>query len=284
MLSVDQLYISTVCLGHERDYHNTLDRYRELALPGVELGFCGGIDSLPKKVFDLSTPLICHNYFLPVKNPFILNLASQDSTILRRSRDYVRRAIEFCGANDIELYSFHSGFRTDPSLSLEFTGPIAEYERAFTTFQESVAELATYGDEQGVDLAIENNVLNRENLVDGANKHLLMCEAMEFTRFFDTLDAENVGILLDAGHLSVTAETLCFEPETFVDAIQDEVVAIHIHDNNGESDQHRPPETNGLSMAVLDKIAWGTDIPVTLEAHYDESEELRASIDLLCVA
>lgn len=278
MLDPDRLYVSTVCLGHDRPYPDVLRTYRRLSLPGIELGYCGDVDRLPTAAFEHDCSLLCHNYFLPAAEPFILNLASQDATILDRSRAYVRRAIDRCSDNDVGLYSFHSGFRTDPTLALEFQGSPAPYDRAVETFRRSLEELAPYAAERGVRLAIENNVLEPVNAVDGSNEHLLMCEAWEFRELFADLSAENVGVLLDTGHLRVTASTLSSDPQEFLETVRDDVVAIHAHDNDGSADEHRPPANTGWSMKLVSETFTDADVPVVLEGQYESADALASAV------
>jgi sugar phosphate isomerase/epimerase len=81
--------------------------------------------------------------------------------------------------------------------------------------------------------------------------------------------------LLDTGHLNVSARTLGFVREEFVEAIGGYVRAFHVHDNDGRSDQHRPVEDDSWVWPVLDQPALAA-LPAVIEARFDSVTALRA--------
>lgn len=258
-------------------YEEVLETYDEIGLPGVELGFCGSSEYRPEAISRAySFDMLCHNYFMKVSDPFVLNLASQDEEILARSRAYVRRAFQVCDSIDVPLYTVHAGFRTDTGIDMMFDGDPAPYTDAWSTFVESVDLLATEAAEYGISLGVENNVLAPTNLRDGENPYLLCCDIEECSRLFDDVDADNVGLLLDTGHLNVSARTLGFNRGGFVRSLREDIVGVHLHGNDGTADQHRPPEAGGWAIESYEMI--GYDRPVVVEAKYRNSDHLLRAL------
>ena len=58
-----------------------------------------------------------HNYFPPPEKSFVLNLASSDNEVSKKSINHVIRAIDLSHSLGIKEYSIHAGFRIDPKVS-----------------------------------------------------------------------------------------------------------------------------------------------------------------------
>jgi len=89
----------------------------------------------------------------------------------------------------------------------------------------------------------------------------------------DVLEAAGggIGVLLDTGHLNMAihAEWCAHDsPATFVEALPEPVIEVHLHDNHGESDEHLPPGdgTAPLVETLADLFARGFDGLITLES------------------
>ena len=57
-----------------------------------------------------------HNYFPPPKNPFVINLASDNKEILNKSITHIKKSILLVKKLGGDTYSFHAGFRVDPNF------------------------------------------------------------------------------------------------------------------------------------------------------------------------
>jgi sugar phosphate isomerase/epimerase len=108
----------------------------------------------------------------------------------------------------------------------------------------------------------------------------MFARAHEFERLLGRIDASNVGVLLDLGHLNVTAETLGFEPSEF-DSLVDRTVAIHVHGNDGSSDEHRPITGDDWAIQKLKDAYSSVDIPVVVESHFENADALAESVRAL---
>jgi len=263
------VYVSASCLANGSNVFNVLDVYAEANLKNVELG------STHKHISELSPDrfkrygfnLICHHLFPPPQESLIVNLASQDAVILKRSKEQIKRSIDFCDSLGIKLFTFHAGFRADPDSKLRFLRDkaIAPYEIAFDTFVESVKEINSYAQNSGIRIAIENNVLSDYNVIDGQNPFVLLCEAEEFEKLYERIPSVSVGILLDLGHLKVTSHWLGFDKYDFVDRVADRVFAIHVHDNNGQVDEHKELDKTSWCLEVIGR-KYLNGLPVVVES------------------
>ena len=277
------IYVSTSCLSSKYNYSQILDAYSNLGIKNVELGVCKDSTlDVAKLIKKHDFNYIVHHYFPPPKEPFIVNLASPDKQILRKSIDQMKNSIDFCADFDINFFSFHAGFRVDPDINLKFGfNNIPEYENSFNIFKESVEKIVDYAERMNVKVAIENNVLSEYNLIDGRNKLLLMCELWEFERLFDEITSKNLGILLDIGHLKVSSNLLMFDANKFIYKLKDKTFAVHVSENNGRFDEHRCPREGDWSLAIVNIYFKNRDVPIVLECKCNDEKELENGLMLL---
>ena len=277
------IYVSTSCLGNKYNFSQILDVYSKLGIKNIELGICKDSTlDVAKLLKKQDFNYIVHHYFPPAKEPFIINLASQDKQILRKSIDQVKKSIDFCADFNINFFSFHAGFRVDPDINLKFKfNNIPEYEKSFNTFKESVEKIVDYAKIRDVKIAIENNVLSEYNLIDGRNELLLMCELWEFERLFEEITSKNLGVLLDIGHLKVTSNLLKFDADEFIYKLKDKTFAVHVHENNGRVDEHRCLKEGDWSLSIVNSYFKNIDIPIVLECKCNDEKELEKVLVLL---
>ncbi len=110
------VFVST---GGFRD-KTAADVVRDLYSVGVKnIELSGGMYAANYLEDLLSMPrdisLQVHNYFPPPSEPFIFNLASQNQYISELSIAHVKKSMRLAVALGRPIYSFHAGFRLDPS-------------------------------------------------------------------------------------------------------------------------------------------------------------------------
>jgi sugar phosphate isomerase/epimerase len=187
---------------------------------------------------------LVHNYFPPPEVPFVLNLGSADPEIRRLSLDHCRGAIDLAHELETDLFTVHAGFALEPKVSelgRPITGEITtDLETCYRIFRDSVGSLVAYGEKSGVDLGIENNVVAPFNLRDGRNTFLLMATAEEIVRLMTDIASPHLGVLIDSGHLNVSARSLGFEREGFLETVRPWLLGWHLSDNDGTADSNKP--------------------------------------------
>ncbi len=278
------VYVSTSCLANGSDIFHVLETYAKAGLRNIELGSVHKYvsDLSPAKFLRYNLNLIVHHYFPPPREPLIVNLASQDIVISERSKEQIKRSIDFCHSLGIKLFTFHAGFRTDPDNKLRFprAKAVAPYEMAFNAFVELVRDINSYAQDKGVKIAIENNVLSDYNVIDGQNPFLLLCEAKEFERLWSRIPSDNIGVLLDLGHLKVTSHWLNFDRYEFIDRVKDRVFAVHIHENNGQADEHRELDKTSWCFEVISRKCFA-NLPLVVESFGLTANQIVQQVSLI---
>jgi len=256
-------------------------------IPRLELGY--GFSPVEAKAFcdhengRVGHSFLIHNYFPPPEDPFVLNLASNDRDVLRKSMNLCRKAIDISAVMGSSFYSVHSGFSFNPrpeDLGKNVKDlPRFNLSNAYDIFLSSVDELAHYAREKGLRLLLENNVLAEQNAVDGRNELFLMCCLEDFQRFNQDFHQENVGILLDVGHLKVSANTLGYDKFKAIELVANRIGAFHLHDNNGRIDQHLPYKEDAWFFDVLPLFKHKTEF--ILEAKNLPLSKIANEIEIL---
>lgn len=281
------IYVSTSCIkGQFSSINELLQKYVDASINFIELGFVSGCKSFDiNPVFvNNNTRFFVHNYFPPPEKPFVLNLASKNDVLLGLSMNLCKQAIELCSTLGAPYYSVHAGFRSN--ISPDSLGEKIEYEEvvpykiAFQTLVESLRTLAAYAKKRNVSLIIEPNVLSEFNLRMGRNEIALICESEEILNLMKILGSDNIGILLDTGHLNVTAKTLGFNRIQFVRDIAPYIRAMHLHDNNGFWDAHEPVKPGSWVFDVL-SIHELTGLPITVEAKFSSMDDICQHVSWL---
>ncbi|MFC1535513.1 sugar phosphate isomerase/epimerase family protein, partial [Thermodesulfobacteriota bacterium] len=225
-----------------------------------------------------------HNYFPPPTSPFVLNLASSTDKYLADSLNMARYAIGLTAKLGSSFYGVHSGLRSDvepTSLGgLLVYGAIVPYDKSYERFVKSLQILCDYANAQNIAIGVEPNVITNALLTDGRNELLLICEPWEISALLRDVSRDNLGILLDMGHLSVASATLGFSRGGFIDLVAPDTVAIHLHDNNGLSDTHQPVQPGSWVFDVLCRPEF-CKLPVIVEAKFDNVTNLCRHVDWL---
>ncbi len=223
---------------------------------------------------------LLHNYFPPPEIPFVINLASADQTIRQRTIDFCRASMENCAAIGSPYYSVHAGMAVDPSPDQlgRAIDPAncRKLGEAMELFRDSVRQLVPDAQRLGVRLLLENHVLARFNAPDGINRMLLLCGAEDFEAFDTDFPWDEVGILLDVGHLKVTSTTLGFDAFDAVRVAHERIGAVHLHDNDGVSDLHRAFDGTAWFLPLLAELPQSTDFIV------ESGPATAQSIELMC--
>ncbi|MDQ0232159.1 sugar phosphate isomerase/epimerase family protein [Metabacillus malikii] len=144
------------------------------------------------------------------------NLTSENKAIRSASFSEYKKAIEFAGLIQASHVVIHPGFCFSPVFNRELAK-----QRAF----EAIGELCEVARPLQVKLAVENVGYNGESLFTQE----------EFISFLDSLD-DTAGYLLDVGHAHLND----WDIPAVIKAIGDRLLAVHLHDNKGNADDHLP--------------------------------------------
>jgi sugar phosphate isomerase/epimerase len=266
------IFVSTSCIAAPQLLEGRVSAFLDHGLNHIELGagVILGHNSLAW-IKGQTCQFLVHNYFPPPSEPFVLNLASPNTAIRSRSINFVGETLHLCAQMSIPFYSVHAGFITDP-VGFGATGFILPHpdsadapRQAMARFIDSLTICATEAQRLGLYLLVENNVCPQE-----LRGKLLLQRAEEFAELFRALPAGlPLGILLDTGHLTVSARTFGFEAMDFVHTLAPYVMAFHVHENDGVADTHKPVQPGSWILELL-RMKQFERLPVVLEARFDE--------------
>ncbi len=262
---------------------------RENHFPGLELNFVAGYrqDQLEFLINNRSSlPVSLHNYFPPPEKPFVLNLASMDESIRTMSLEHCRQAIDLSTQLGAGYYSAHAGFAFDlppthlgrPDLQAALPKKLfTDLSSCHEMLVQSARTLTDYGRPRGVRFLIENNV--SAPAVGQTGKELLPgLRAEDLVQLVRDVDDDNFGLLIDAGHLNVTANALDFDRHRFLDLVGPYMSAWHLSHNDGLTDQHQPLTADDWFLPRLKEI---NVLGLTLEFSRASMDSIFGSLDIV---
>ena len=280
--NIHPIFVSTACLSELQSIDSRVTLYKRHGLDAIELG--AGISSneiMPSQISKMECQFLVHNYFPPPLDQFVLNLASSNTNILQRSMDFVSEAIALTASLNAQFYSVHAGFIADPisfeNNSFVFPTPTSSdsYRCALSRFIAALEVEIDYAEHFGVGLLVENNLCTIE-----LHGKLLLQTASEFLELFGKIKSKNLGILLDTGHLNVTAHTFGFNPMSFVDQVAPYIRAFHVHDNDGIADTHQPIQLDSWVLDMLRQPKFA-GLPIVVEAKFKNVYDLCEHVNWL---
>ncbi len=130
------------------------------------------------------------------------------------------------------------------SVSHEYPPPYCE--AAIRRFSFGLQILAARAAANGIHLALENKQRGKgEDLVRSPEEHLYFLRQVP-----------ELGACLDLGHM----HTLGLDPAEYVQALGQHLIHVHLHDNNGQQDEHLPLGKGNLNwkraLASLDEAGY----------------------------
>lgn len=226
-----------------------------------------------QKKYDLN--YLIHNYFPPPKEDFVLNLASLDDEIYTKSAQHIFHAIALCQKLNTKIFGFHAGYYLD--FSTKEIGKKIKKRSLFyknksaDRFYEGVRSIQKSAD--SITIYIENNVLSEKNLFTFSNMNPFMLTC--YNDFIAMKENINFNLLLDIGHLKVSANSLKLNFERELKKLIDLTDYIHISDNNGFEDSNTAIKKSSKLIEELKKYDLSEKI-ITIEV-YDDIKKINES-------
>lgn len=212
---------------------------------------------------------LIHNYFPPLLDNFVLNIASGEASIREKTLGFIRRAVNLAKKLGIGFYSLHPGF--NKSFVYEAEGSFYEDSKN-KAHRENTKEDFYQGIEALIDRVIkkENVKVAIENFFPYKGMYSFLDSQDDILSFLEYFrDESNVGLLLDLGHLNVAARILGFDKIAFVEkAINnypEKLFEIHISENDSDRDAHRISPLDSWQIQLLRKNRKLIKAPVVFE-------------------
>lgn len=278
------IYVSSACVKATK-IKDAIELLHKEGFSNIELS--GGTvpyDQMLDDLLDLKAKFklnyLCHNYFPPPKEAFVLNLASLDREIASKSLAHCFKAIDLSKKLGAKRLGVHAGFLIN--IPLNQIGkkidqaPLFDEQSAYQQFEKNLAELIDYAGEE-VKIYIENNVISNDNF-----KRFNQKDPFFFTSAENLIKIDsklNFEILLDVAHLKVSCQSLNLNFKNQLSDLFNKTDYIHISDNNGLSDLNLGLRRESELHLELTEI-WKKNKTVTLET-YDGMERLKETYKLI---
>ena len=158
------IYVSSSCVKHKKIKDSILELvnngFNNIELSGGTEYYDGFIDDLLELKDKHSLNFICHNYFPPPKEHFVLNLASLDNNIYEKTLNHLKQTILLSEKLGAKKFGFHAGFFID--IKVKEVGKKITRENLYNK-EESIKRfcdgfLSLRSLTQNINLYIENNV------------------------------------------------------------------------------------------------------------------------------
>ncbi|WP_067727621.1 sugar phosphate isomerase/epimerase family protein [Oceanobacillus damuensis] len=173
-------------------------------------------EPVAKQLNELSIPFSIH------PPAWDINLTSENKAIRNASFNEYKKSIEFAGMVGASHVVIHPGFCFSPAFNKK------QAQQRASVY---IKELCGIAKPLNVHLAIENV---------GYNGTALFTEE-EFVHFLDDID-ETAGYLIDVGHAQLDG----WDVPRVIKTIKGRLLALHLHDNMGSSDDHLPIGTGKM--------------------------------------
>ena len=239
---------------------NTLKIFVKNKINAIELS--GGTYIHQKQINEIKilnkkeSKIRIHNYFPPPKSKFVINLASQNKTIVTRSFKQLKKSILLAKELNNKYFSFHAGFRFDPKpkqLGKKFKKiSLNDKKKSEKTFFNNIIKLNLFAKKHNVKLLIENNVINKKNFKTFNGNPLLLTNPTDIINFYKKLP-KSVGFLLDIAHLKVSSVSENFNLKDGIIELNKIVNGYHLSDNNGLEDQNKNFTMNAWFLKYIKK-------------------------------
>ena len=272
------IYVSSACIAKKK-IGEVIETYVQNGIKDIELS--GGTQYYPDVERDLvdgqkkyGLQYVCHAYFPPAQEDFVVNLASCNDKIYDQSREHYRRCIKLLTRLECKTLSVHAGFFVE--INSEQIGKslnsaiIYDRQEAYDRFCSAYKELVAEAQKAGIAVYLENNVISSVNYQNfGRENYFMMTDWESICEMREKL---NFNLLLDIGHLYVSSHTLMLDYKHQVQMLCDQVKWMHVSDNDGITDQHLPlKEDSDIVWALRYLKHKHPEIDITLETTGDIS-------------
>jgi len=147
-----------------------------------------------------------------------------------------------------------------------------DHSFTFKTNVELLQKLIPYAEKWDVTLCVENLPFEK----------ISISKVSEIKKLVRTVDHPRVKVCLDTGHANIFSSDIAAD----VRLLGDDLATLHVHDNDGCSDEHKPPYCGTLKwdefLMALGEIGFegcfNLEIPISKSMPEPKREEMRVSL------
>jgi sugar phosphate isomerase/epimerase len=213
---------------------------------------------LAKSAREFSLPLQVH---APYHN---VRITDGNPRMQEASIQSVKDGIDFAHRIDARIVTMHLGSAVKILLS-------RSYLRVHKTLLDAIATLIEYAEARNIIVGIENVPPMKSPWEQAIGE-----KAEEIIGIIKEVKAKNVGITFDIGHANVMGDPIAFATKS-----APYTVNVHVHDNDGRSDQHLVVGKGTIDFPKILSILKdaGYSGPLVLE-YFDPESLIKAKIEL----
>ncbi|RLE54884.1 MAG: hypothetical protein DRJ40_09915 [Thermoprotei archaeon] len=222
--------------------NNDLMRVKELQKSIVEV-----LETTQLKVLQVHAPYGKVNYYM----------VADDVGLRKYATTLMEMWIEFCREVDCRTLVTHTGW-APPRVTVPYHKHIEIMLRKNIEFYRELSKVAK---DKGVEIAIENRL-----------ERVFGITPKDIAAIVSEVGSEVLGLCLDVGHAHINKLPI---PE-ILQRYGSILKATHIHDNNGEVDQHLPPYMGSIDWKTIIKAFKNINYsrPLIFEVAGDRVEEI----------
>ena len=261
MENTHKIYVSTTFAKDNSKLSDVIKLCIDNDITHLELGSNHCYEKDYNYLNDYNIRYLVHNYFPIPEKSFVVNIASLDEDVRKKSLDHIYNALNLCETINSNLYTFHPVFLTDPkgsninSDNYDFQWEEkkldnSNYQKALDLMYKSLEKIIPYAQNKKINIAIESEGSLTKN------QHLLMQKPSEFEFFIKKYKKSEIGINLNIGHLNLASKAFGFSRKSFVELIKNNIYAIELSHNNGYEDDHMPLENNNWYWEIIKDLAF----------------------------
>tara|TARA_B100000242_G_scaffold52490_1_gene31408 strand:+ start:16094 stop:16954 length:861 start_codon:yes stop_codon:yes gene_type:complete len=270
--------------GSKKGTLNFIEGCYKIGIYNIELssGDLINIEGIIKSAEKKNLTIQAHNYFPPLENNYIINLAKPDLLNDKYFNKILNSQIIIANQFKRKFLHFHAGYCIDlrakdlgsENLNLKIT----DRNECINNFYENVSYINSVIKRHGLSLLIENNVLNSALFNKFKQNPFLCCDPEETLEIFKNKNLD-INLLLDLAHLKVSSNSMGFDFFKAVKLLAPITQAVHISDNDGKRDSN---ETFNEQSDVLHALKLLDDLNfITVEVYNDDLDVLKKQIDLV---
>jgi sugar phosphate isomerase/epimerase len=156
-----------------------------------------------------------------------LCLESPDESIRKNTVDYVKACADW--AND---FGTDKVYVVTPTAKID----VNDHVKSLEILHDSLNEACEYAKSSGIKICVENS------------PGKIVSEASQLNQVIRDFNIENLGALIDVGHLNMTNE----DPTTAI-LNTDKLYHVHFDNNDGKNDLHTPLDVGTMPISNLEK-------------------------------
>lgn len=221
------IYVSTSCLRGGRDALTVIRKYVEAGIRHIEVGSAHASTSGLNELLAIpGLSLAAHGVFIGRETPRGASLFSPDFGLREAAVQQTEESIRLCAALGASFYTFHPAAPGETGV-------------AWDDGIDALGRVARVAAEVGIVLGIENVHYGEKGGLWALNR------ADRFLELLDRVSMPSLKVLIDLGHLKLAASQGEVDPIGFIRTLAPFTLAVHVHDNDGRSDEHLPVHEGG---------------------------------------